>query len=446
MRLIPLFDMKKILSIVTVLALLYPVPTGHAALSSSYKVVNGPQMFLGNSITATQTTGITLAAPQRNGVSVTFPVTSGAILRLRNGSFTEDISYTSATVNATTKVVTLVGVTRDICWNIFNNYTSCAGGLFFPKGSIVELSVDARLLNRAAKTDTQNNFTASGAINFPRDGSGTLSFPVYSTTTARDHNILPKNGVTACSDADGVCYFYMSGGWSTFGTSTTSNAMESLSGKVQLGTVSAMSGRTITDATTGAPVVAQTRYMTASGGISFRKNAVLLDNRGYLSGSVLGTGTRNATTFLSGNQTYRTPSSSGANLLFNAVVATHITFSSSTYAQISSTLSTTFNFTVGDTLACTFTGSAQRNAGAGGMLVEDLQVGSHNINGGSGSLVLNIPQLTIASGPEPAVNASFTVFHRVLTGGTLTVQPVAKIGSNSVLYKANSVFSCLIFH
>ena len=110
------------------------------AAPTSYNVVNMPQAYLGNSITATQTTGITLAALTRNGTTVTFPVTSGAILRLRDGRRVEDLHYTSATVNQTTKVVTLAGVTRGICWNVFSVIQTCSDGKAFSKGTENSLS------------------------------------------------------------------------------------------------------------------------------------------------------------------------------------------------------------------------------------------------------------------------------------------------------------------
>ena len=260
----------------------------------SYDVVNTPQMFLGNSISATQTTGITISPLTRNGLTVQFPVTSGAVLRFTSGSRVEDEYYTSATI-ASDKTVTLIGVTRDVCWNSFKSLAGCGGGQSFPKGTIVTLSTDARLFNSKANKDRGNAFTSSGAITFT--GSGTLAMPVFTNTTIRDHNINGNVGQMACSTTDGLCYFSIGGVWNTFGTSTTANATEGSSGKVELATIAQQIART---GSNNGPLVLQAKYLTNSGAVRGPNNSLnagripMLNSSGALSGSLGGLGTVNA--------------------------------------------------------------------------------------------------------------------------------------------------------
>src|SRR3990167_9501139 len=161
----------------------------HAQLATSYEVGNESQMYLDVSINSTQTTGIVLSAPQRNGSSYTYLTKTGGLLRLRTAtsSYVEDITYTSATVNATTFKVTLAGVTRDICQSQFKTYTSCAAGRSWSKGTIVELTIPAQLLNRKANIDRKNVFTGSGAIE--TSGSGSIRQPYFANATVRDNQL-----------------------------------------------------------------------------------------------------------------------------------------------------------------------------------------------------------------------------------------------------------------
>ena len=392
----------------------------HAQLSTSYEVADESQMFLDVSITATQTTGIILAAPQRNGVSITMATKTGGVLRLRQGSRLEDISYTSATVNTTTFKVTLAGVTRNICPGVFKTFVTCGAGQAFSKGAIVELTVDARLLNLKANIDRKNNFTGSGGISFSNSGSFTQ--PYFSTTAIRDTQLgtNPRRGSVSCTDDTGQCYDYLAGAWRSRSGSNIANATQSAAGKVQLATVANQLAKTVSDA---GPVVLQARYLTSSGGSALAASRVpIMGAAGLLSGSLLGTGTRSTTTFLRGDQTYAAPAASGSNIIINQTDQTAPTLSSATFVAVSGNLGASQTFVVGDLLQVIFRASGRRLTGDPKKIVFDIQVGNNPVSpSGSGAI-----SFTLDSGlsTSTGINYGFTLFHRVLTGGSLTVQPV----------------------
>jgi hypothetical protein len=290
---------------------IFGVVAASASQTTSWDVTNNPQMYLDASITASQTENIKLSALQRNGETVIFPNSTGGVLRIRQGTRVEDISFTGATVNATTKVVTLAGVTRNICWNITDRLVSCGNGYSFSKGAITELSIDARLLNFKANKDRANTFTASGAVTF--SGSGSFAFPTFATTAARDQALgaTPGGPVRgACAIDTGLCYLYTGGAWTAIGDAGTANATTTVSGKGELATSSdILSALGFGDS--GPLVIPASLVARSSSGTTQANKIPALDSTGYLSGSLLGSGTPSSTTFLRGDQTWGTPSIGG---------------------------------------------------------------------------------------------------------------------------------------
>lgn len=258
--------------------------------AASADVLNETAMNLDVSINSTQTTGIILSAPQLNGSNWTFATTSGGVLRIRYGSYREDIYYTSATVNATTKKVTLVGVTRGICPQVARAYTACGFGRSWGKGAIVELTVDARILNLKPNIDRANTFTDLQTF-----GSGVTMSGVdevfkfnHGTTAQRDAVANPAYSLWY-NDTTSVFNQYIGGVWTDMASGTTANASETVAGKVEIADLKAQSGGTVLGSS-GAPNVVGTQYLTSTGGLAaFFGRITILSKTGTLTGSILGT-------------------------------------------------------------------------------------------------------------------------------------------------------------
>mgnify|MGYP001571446525 CR=1 FL=1 len=266
-----------------------------ATAGTSWTVTDEVQMNLDVSINGTQTTGIILSAPQLNGSSTTFSTTSGGILRIRYGAYREDIYFTSATV-AATKKVTLVGVTRNICPQHAELIVSCGNGRSWGKGAIVELTVDARLLNLKANKDRANTYTAlqtfgSGVTITGTDEALRLS---QVTTAERDAIVSPQNGMMVYNTTTGVINQYIAGSWEAVGTTGVSNASESAAGKCQIATIKAQSGMVVLGSS-GAPNCLGTQYLALTGAVASQYGKIpTLSKTGTLTGSLLCTGNKNA--------------------------------------------------------------------------------------------------------------------------------------------------------
>ena len=403
----------------------------NAAQTTSWDVTNNPQMYLGNSITSTQTTGITIAALTRNGSTVTFPTTSGGILRVRQGALVEDIAYDTATVDQSTKIATLAGVVRGICWNVFNSITTCSDGKAFSKGAITELSIDARLLNFKVNRDRANICTASGCLSF--SGSGSFVQPYFANVTIRDTQLStnPKKGSVSCLDSTGQCSDYLAGAWRSRSGSNVVNASLTSAGKVQIATTGAILLNT-DDGSTGAPNVLPAQYTTTSGGLAgIRKVGYIpvTEDTGFLSGTLLGIGVT-STKYLRGDQTWQTIiPGSGSNLRVISVAqnGTLARTHSTAFVDIGTgavTASLT-NMSVGDLIIVTFMGSIDTPSATSTFCSFDIRVNGGRIgqlDGGANGLTNGL--LTQQIGADLTDEAiTLVVPHRVQTGGTLTVRP-----------------------
>lgn len=296
---------RKIISWLALAAIILP---NSAQATTSYDVYDLPVLYTSIGISPSTTSGITLGAPYLNGVAVAIPAMSGAIFEFTQNAKNEKLYAARVAVDPTTKIITLSGVIRDLCYNQKITFTTCSNGQYFSKGATVILNDDARIFNLKANQDRANTFTASGSINFPLNGSGSFSVPVYSSTTLRDHNLLSTNGKFACSITDTACYFYIGGTWNAIGSSTVPNASITSAGKVQLGTIADQLAKTI-NGSSGAPTVVQTQYLTLSGSIHGTNNSyqagriAVLSSSGSTPTSLGGTGLVNPSSgsLLTGN-------------------------------------------------------------------------------------------------------------------------------------------------
>lgn len=265
------------------------IPSPSLALSTSYDVFNVPDMFLNAGITESATTGIYLAAPVRNGAKVTYPTTSGGLLKFEQNGREELVAYNSATVDATTKVITLAGVTRNVCFNLATAFTSCGNGKIFTKGASVRLVNAAQLFNLKANIDRANTFTARNAIRF--SGSGSLGQPTFATTAIRDQQLgaspASGSGLVACVVATGLCYDGLGGAWVSRAAGSVQNADTGVSGKVEIPTLAHMQNLTGTGSS-GAQNVVPLRWLVKNGTGSVSAGRVpTLNNLGKLHSSFL---------------------------------------------------------------------------------------------------------------------------------------------------------------
>lgn len=271
-----------------------------AYAATSYDVGNEVQMFLDQSMTATQTTAV-LSAPQLNGTNFVFSTTTGGVIRIRSGFAREDVRYTAATVNQTTYKVTLTGLTRNLCPQVTRAYVSCGDGRRWGKGAIVELSQDARLFNLKANIDRPNVFSASGALAFT--GSGSLEPPRFATTAERDRQLgaAPTTVKMACVTATNLCYLSTGGAWTAIGNLGNANGSEIAAGIFQAATIANLKTLTSTGSTGALNVVTVNNVIKNGTGAVSAGKVPSLGSDGVLSASFFPTSISNLGMFGDGS-------------------------------------------------------------------------------------------------------------------------------------------------
>ena len=117
-------------------------------------------------------------------------------------------------------------------------------GTPFPAGTAIELvEMHDQML------DKQEGWTVAGNVVFSWDVSTTKSMkvPVYADATARDAAITsPSNGMIIYNTALGILQQYIGGAWADTASGTTSNASTTVSGKVEIATLSEQQSETDT--------------------------------------------------------------------------------------------------------------------------------------------------------------------------------------------------------
>jgi hypothetical protein len=181
---------------------------------------------LASPINSSQTTGITL-----NAVPDYTPGGETVRLTIINPKGVEQITCTGW--NSTTKI--LSGVTRGVA--LYTGGPSSArahaGGIKVIMGNPWDLYNDI-LTAINAKVDTAGD-TMSGLLQF--SGTDHAGIQLISLTTAeRDAIASPAEGMIIYNETTGVNNQYISGAWTDFASGTTSNASETVAGKVEEGT------------------------------------------------------------------------------------------------------------------------------------------------------------------------------------------------------------------
>lgn len=423
-----------------------------------------PVMYLDRGITSTQTgeTGkdITLAPPIRNFTEVTIPSMSGAVFEFRKDGYVETVFASRLIVNTSTNVATLTGtVIRDLCFNVGRTFTTCGDPRAWAKGTEVRLVNSSRLYNDKASRNSPNLFSASGAIAFT--GSGSNAFPVYATTTDRDHNLGTGGqwGLQACVSATNLCYYTMGGSWNAYGNTGVSNATETTAGISEGATITDQGSRTATG-NSGGPLFLQPKYLTSSGAIHgvngsiYASRIPMLNSSGALSTTLGGTGLVNpgsgSLLYGAGSGKLKTidPGTRG-NVLWSdgtkwaatgsLVPASRCstaeqsmgTLSSATYVQFDADLSCSLSVSVGSLVMLTFQTNVTQSVGAGIMNI-DFKAGNGLISGYEGGQgTRGFGRVTTSA---VAQNANVTIIHRVMTGGTLVFTPMGLISANSATF------------
>jgi len=279
-------------TLVLLLSMVFLFDRGYAV--TSYDVTNEVQMYLDTTISTTTATGIVLASPKRNGVNHTFATTTGGVLRLRIGSKVEDIYYGLAEVRSD-NTVNLQGVTRNLCTGITREYVSCGNGKQFSRGAIVELNVDARIINNKINADRPTTFTKSGST-----VCNSTSQPCYfynSVTTAqRDaFSYEATNSYLIPNSTKGTWQWTLDGtSFYDFGSGSNINASETEAGKVEFGTGSELINRTRAGGSS-ARLALSTLSLTQTGGVVNTQTRIgyipMTNSSGYIDVRIGGTGT-----------------------------------------------------------------------------------------------------------------------------------------------------------
>lgn len=281
--LISVIGVPSILSSFVEAAALTTVPTSQAAQD---KGVTRSQL------SATATT-VTIAPIRKyiNGVKTTggFDTSQGFIMITDQTGRTEFASYGNKSVSSL-YVTTLSNMRRGL--DPRNPGWSSGTGMVFDAGAIVQVVDWPVFYNYALYLTNVNTLTGSGQIT--SNQTNQAAFRLNTVTTAqRDAFSRVGDGDLINNSTTGTFQQRIGGAWLDIGTSATVNASETVSGKVQLGTIKDQSGSTV-NGSTGAPTVVQTRYLTSTGGTSSDYGRIAtLNIRGVYTGSVLATNARN---------------------------------------------------------------------------------------------------------------------------------------------------------
>lgn len=301
-----------------------------------------------------QTSGVTLNPlkdPLDPSVLAAWQITGAQYLvfsrRIKGKIRSEIVKAATASIDSTTKVITLGTLTRNVTWQDGGVETSLGAGYKWPAGTSVELRWVAQNAEQTAFRDVAQTFSAlitfSGGINV---SGGYSRVPVYADESARDAAIpSPANGMSAYVTSLGAYTDYTAGSWATRAAGSTPNAADTTAGKVDIASATEMQNGTATDGTSGAlNVVPVSQTTKTSAGAGDHGKVPVLDSTGKLAAGFL---TANTTAPVGSAALWFTASPPTKYLLCDGSAVSRTTYSE-LFAVISTTYgtgdgSTTFN-------------------------------------------------------------------------------------------------------
>ena len=228
-----------------------------------------PTNFAGGHVTTvqrsltsgSQTTGIVLNAivdPTDPTLTASWQITGPQILKfsrkVRGRIRAEWVYAATASVDASTKDITLGTTTRNIDWKDGASITSLGGGYKWPAGTKVELVWSHNAAEKTAFVDVANTFTDTQTITAPVLVTGSSSYisPPSMTTAQRVALSLGSTPALVYDTDLSQFYKFEGGAWAAVATGTFSNAANNTAGKVDIATEAEVAAGTGTDATSGA--------------------------------------------------------------------------------------------------------------------------------------------------------------------------------------------------
>lgn len=225
--------------------------------STPIAVAHRDEGFLSAGISASATT-ITIGAITKwvNGVKTTGGFnTTGGFAEITISDRFELVSFGTAAVDSTTKVTTLTDVRRGISVTAVTQSLAAGTGIAWPKGATIRVVDSANYIQHTVFKDVANTYTALQTFNtleFATSGDEYLR--TANLTTTERNALTGANGMIIYNETTGVHNQYIGGAWATFATGTTSNASETVAGKVEIATAAEVRAETSTGGT-GADLV-----------------------------------------------------------------------------------------------------------------------------------------------------------------------------------------------
>jgi hypothetical protein len=234
----------------------------------------------------TQTTGITLNALEHNGEVKAWKILGPQLLRFSKGKFVEYIYALTASVDATTNVITLGTSTRDVPWDDGGSTTQLSTGVKkWTAGTNVDLVWSAQHAEQTAFKDVDNAFSVKETF------AKGINLAPFASTAARDaYFTVPTNGDKCYVTGTGE-QVYSGGAWVTTNAAATTFASTTASGTGELSTAAERAAGTATGGSGGPLLVSNDALVKTSSGASDENKIVVLNASGQVASGFIPTPT-----------------------------------------------------------------------------------------------------------------------------------------------------------